>query len=242
MRIVSALLVAIILGAAAPALSAPSGTDKAKDAMQKGDFKTALNELRPLAAKNDPNAQFLLGMLYDSGKGVAQDQAVAAKLYRKAAEQKHLIAQLFLGVMLYSGQGVKKDYKEAARWLRAPAESGNDEAQFYLGSMYANGTGVKKDEAEAIRWLEKSAAQGNTRAMGLLASALFSRYSQSRNDKDLVDAYVWSHLAAEYDPVQATTSARVLIAKYCNEDQKKRGERAMAEWKKNWTNAKPSAR
>jgi TPR repeat protein len=242
MRAAAALLVAMMLCAAAPASSAPSDTDKAKEAMQKGDFQTALKELRPLAAKNDPNAQFLLGMLYDSGKGVAQDQAVAAKLYRKAAEQKHLIAQLFLGVMLYSGQGVKQDHKEAARWLRAPAESGNDEAQFYMGSMYANGTGVKKDEAEAIRWLEKSAAQGNTRAMGMLASALFSRYSQSHNDKDLVDAYAWSHLAAEYDPVQAATSARVLIEKYCDKSQKKRGEQAMAGWKQKWANKEPSVR
>ncbi len=242
MRPVASLLVAMILCVDGPSASAPSATDKAKEAMQKGDFKTALDELHPLAAKNDPNAQFLLGMLYDSGKGVAQDQAVAAKWYRKAAEQKHLIAQLFLGVMLYSGQGVKRDYKEAARWLRTPADSGSDEAQFYLGSMYANGTGVKMDQAEAIRWLEKSAAQGNTRAMGLLASALFSRFPQSRDDKDLVDAYVWSHLAAEYDPVQAATSARVLIEKYCNQDQKKRAERAMAEWKKKWADAKPSAR
>ena len=239
MKPVSALLVAMMLCVAAPASSAPSGTDKAKAAMQKGDFKTALAELRPLAAKNDPNAQFLLGMLYDSGKGVPQDQAVAAKWYRKAAEQKHLIAQLFLGVMLYSGQGVKQDYKEAARWLRAPAESGNDEAQFYLGSMYANGNGVKKDGAEAIRWLEKSAAQGNTRAMGLLAVALFQR---SRGDQDRIDAYMWSHLAAEYDPVQAATSARGVIEKYCTEDQKKRAERGMTEWKAKWADAKPSAR
>ncbi len=239
MRPFSALLVAMMLCAAAPASSAPSGIDKAKAAMQEGDFKTALTELRPLAAKGDPNAQFLLGMLYDSGKGVAQDQAAAVKWYRKAAEQKHLIAQLFLGVMLYSGQGVKQDYKEAARWFRTPADSGNDQAQFYLGSMYANGTGVKKDEAEAIRWLEKSAAQGNTRAMGLLAVALFQR---SRGEQDRIDAYVWSHLAAEYDPVQATTSARVLIEKYCTEDQKKRAERAMVEWKQKWANAKPSAR
>jgi hypothetical protein len=135
--------------------------------------------------------------------------------------------------MLYSGQGVKQDYKEAARWLRPPADRGNDEAQFYLGSMYANGNGMKKDEAEAIRWLEKSAAQKNTRAMGLLATLLFSRHG----DQDLVDAYAWSHLAAEYDAVQAMTSARVLIAKYCNEDQKKRGERSMVDWKRKWAQA-----
>jgi uncharacterized protein len=229
-RAAAGLLAAVLLWAS-PAISAP--TDKAAQAMEKGDFKTALSELRPLAAKNDPNAQFLLGMLYDSGKGVPQDQKVAASWYRKAAKQKHLVAQLFLGVMLYAGQGVKQDYEEAARWLRAPADSGNDQAQFYMGSMYANGHGVKKDEAEAIRWLQKSAAQKNTRAMGLLTPLLFSRHG----DQDLVDAYAWSHLAAEYDEVQAVTSARVLLEKYCNEDQTKRAKRAMADWKKKWASA-----
>lgn len=194
---VAALIVAIAL-CGMPLSASAASIDKAKAAMQRGDFKTALNQLRPLAAKSDPEAQLLLGMLYDAGKGVKQDPAAAASWYRKAAEQKHPTAQLF------------------------------------LGSMYAEGTGVKKDENEAIRWLEKSAAQRNTRAMGLLAAALFSRH---RNDQDLVDAYVWSHLAAEYDEVQATTSARVLIEKYCDKDQKKRAERAMADWKKKWAGA-----
>jgi len=234
MRRVGFLLAASLLFSTVPVSpSIASTTDKAGMAMQKGDFKTALDELRPLAAKNDPNAQFLLGMLYDAGKGVPQDQAAAASWYRRAAKQNHLLAQLFLGVLLYSGQGVKQDYVEAAHWFQRPAEGGNDQAQFYLGSMYASGTGVRKDDARAIQWLTKSAAQRNTLAMGMLATALFSRH---RDDQDLVDAYAWSHLAAELDPVQAMTSARGVIEEYCNGEQKKRGKALMAEWKRKWSN------
>ena len=237
MRHVPVLLAAsLLLSSALFSSSIASPTDKAAQAMQKGDFKVALDELRPLAAKNDPNAQFMLGMLYDAGKGVAQDQAAAVSWYRRAAKQNHLIAQLYLGAMLYSGQGVSQDYAEAARWLQGPAQSGNDQAQFYLGSMYANGAGVKKDEARAIDWLTRSATQQNTRAMGMLASALFTR-SQGHGD-ELVDAYAWSHLAAEMDPIQAMTSARVLIEKYCSKEQTKRGKAAMAEWKRKWSNEK----
>ena len=98
-------------------------TDKAVKAMGKGDFELALKELRPLIEKNDPNAQFLMGMLYDAGKGVPQDQAIAASWYRKAAEQNHLMAQTFLGVFYYSGTGVEKDCKKAAHWLKAPANT-----------------------------------------------------------------------------------------------------------------------
>lgn len=223
----SAVLCFILL----PVPSYASTTDDAVKAMQKGDFKTALKELRPLAKKNDPNAEFLMGMLYDAGKGVPQDQAIAASWYRKAAEQNHLVAQLFLGIFYYSGTGVKQDYKEAARWLRPPAEKGNDQAQFYLGRMYQAGNGVKKDSSRAIEWFRKAAAQKNTRAMGMLASMLFSR---KRDGNDLIEAYVWSHLAAEYDPVQAGTAESGVIEEYCDDAQKNAAKKLMSAWKKKW--------
>src|SRR5258706_15099612 len=67
-RIIAGLLLSLLLGSVPiPASGAPA-TEKAVRAMGEGDFKTALSELRPLAEKRDPNAQFLLGMLYDAGK------------------------------------------------------------------------------------------------------------------------------------------------------------------------------
>ena len=187
--------------------------------------------LRPLVETNDPNAQFLMGMLYDAGNGVPQDQAIAASWYRKATKQHHLIAQPFVGVLYYSGTGVKRDYKKAAHWLQSPADNGNDQAQFYLGSMYAEGNGVNKDDPKAIAWLTQAFTQKNTSATGMLATLLFSR---KQTEQDLIDAYVWSHLAAEYDAVQATTSARFLIEKYCNEAQGKAAKKVISEWKKKW--------
>ena len=232
MRRVLSLLIATSLSfAVACSVAAAAVPEQAMKAMERGDYKTALGELRPLAEKGDAEAQFLLGMLHDSGKGVAQDQAAAASWYRKAAKQQHVMSQIYLGILLYSGQGVKQDAAEAARWFQSAAEAGNDQAQFYLGAMCERGAGVPADTSEAIRWLRKSAAQRNTRAMGLLATTLFGR---SRDSQDLVDAYAWSHLAAELDPVQATTASRGVIEKYCSGDQKKRGKALMAEWKRKW--------
>jgi TPR repeat protein len=232
MRHRAALLVSFLLFWAVPISSSnASPTEQALRAMERGDFETALARLRPLAEKGDPNAQFLLGMLHDAGKGVPQDSAAAASWYRRAAEQDHLLAQLYLGALFYTGQGVRQDHAQAARWFQAPADGGNDQAQFYLGSMYATGSGVEKDESRAIQWLTRSAAQRNTRAMGMLAAALFSR---ARDEQDLVDAYAWSHLAAELDPVQATTSARRVIDQYCSDEQKKRGQKAISDWRRKW--------
>ena len=67
--------------------------------------------------------------------------------------------------------------------------------------------------------------------MGMLSTVLFSR---KRDEKDLIDAYVWSHLAADYDPIQAGTSGRVVIEKYCSDAQKEAAKEAISEWKKKW--------
>ncbi len=230
-RVISSIGLCAILLFAPHCFSHAQATDNAVKAIKKGDFEMALKELRPLIEKNDPNAQFLMGMLYDAGNGVPQDQAIAASWYRKAAEQNHPIAQLFLGILYDSGNGVEKDHKKAAHWLQASANNGNDQAQFYLGSMYAEGKGVNKEDSKAIEWFTKASAQKNTRAMGMLATLLFSR---NQNEQDLIDAYVWSHLAAEYDPVQGMTSARVLTEKYCNEAQVKAAKKLISDWKKKW--------
>ena len=96
--------------------------------------------------------QFYLGSWYETGQGVAQDDAEAARWYRKAADQGHATAQFNLGVMYDEGRGVAQDDAEAVRWYRKAAEQGDARAQRNLGSMYETGRGVPKDEEEASRW------------------------------------------------------------------------------------------
>ncbi len=59
----------------------------ATDAYNKGDFKTAFNEIKPLAEQGNASAQYNLALMYDNGKGVLKDYKEAVKWYRKAAEQ-----------------------------------------------------------------------------------------------------------------------------------------------------------
>lgn len=46
-----------------------------------------------MAAKGDADAQYNLGLIYEKGKGVPENDAVAVSWYRKAAEQGHVEAQ-----------------------------------------------------------------------------------------------------------------------------------------------------
>ena len=56
--------------------------------------------------KSSRSATVNLGALYQSGLGVAKDDARAVELYRKAAEQGHAQAQTYLGDMYHWGRGV----------------------------------------------------------------------------------------------------------------------------------------
>ena len=117
------------------------------------------------AEQGDAKAQFLLGTMYDDGKGVPQDYKQAVVWYRKAAEQGSPSGQILLGTMYDDGKGVPQNYKEAVTWYRKAAEQGDDVAQEQLGNMYHDGKGVLQDDVNAYAWASLAAAQGNVEAV-----------------------------------------------------------------------------
>jgi len=88
----------------------------------------AVKWYRKAAEQGDADAQFNLGVMYDEGHGVLQDDAEAVKWYRKAAEQGNAKAQFNLGVMYGNGRGVPQDYVEAHKWFNLAAAQGNQRA------------------------------------------------------------------------------------------------------------------
>lgn len=141
-----------------------AGFTEGEDAFVKGDYATALKELRPLAERGNAKAQYRLGRMYEFGQGVAVDKAQALVWLRKSAAQGDSEAQLELGVMYATGDGVKQDDKMAVELFRKAATQGEATAQYNLGLMYAKGDGVQKDYAQAVAWFRKAAEQGEVRA------------------------------------------------------------------------------
>ena len=90
----------------------------------RGDYATAMSELQPLAEQGDADAQFILGAMYDLGKGVPESDTKAAQWYRPSAEQGNVNAQYNLGLMYANGDGVPEDDAEAMKWYRLAAEQG----------------------------------------------------------------------------------------------------------------------
>ena len=118
-----------------------------------------IDALRARAEQGDAEEQKNLGLMYDIGQGVPQDDAEAVRWCRLAADQGHNVAQFFLGSMYSNGDGVPEDYAEAMRWYRLAAEQGHADAQYNLGVSYATGEGVPQDYVQAHMWFNLAASR-----------------------------------------------------------------------------------
>jgi TPR repeat protein len=162
----------------------------------RGDFETALGEIRPAAKAGDAQAQFYMGTLHDAGAGVPRDQAAAAAWYERAAEQGHAGAQFALGLLYHDGAAdgsVPRDDEKAARWLMAAAEQDNALAQHLVGRMYRLGRGVPMDKERALDWSLKAARRGiagGQYEVGVLLA------DNPTTREHLIYAYAWFLLAA----------------------------------------------
>ncbi len=101
---------------------------RADKAYLHGDYGTAYKELLYLAEAGDARAQYDLGVMYDTGRGVPQSNEEALKWYRMAAEQGEARALYNLGLMYANGQGVPQDYVQAYFWISLSAARGDQNA------------------------------------------------------------------------------------------------------------------
>ena len=184
------------------------------------------------AEQGDAQAQFELAVMYESGQGMPQDYAEAARWYTEAARQGQAEAQYNLGLMHDIGRGARKSYGEGARWILAAAKQGHAEAQCNIGIRYGTGHGVPQDDKESLRWLRTAAEQGNSEAQYNLGVAYRSGLGVSQGN---VQAYLWYSLAAS-DPADENSdiavSHRNRLAKKMTPRQIAEAQRLVGEWKR----------
>ncbi len=145
-------------------------------------------ELRNKAVRGDANSQYILGMHYDEGNGVAKDPVEAMRWYWKAAAQGHGEAQCNLGACYEYGEGTTQNFAEAAKWYRKAAEQGVGMAQYNLGLCYYNGKGISQNYVEAANWFRLSAEQDNADAQYNLGMCYY--HGQGVN-QDYGEAVKW---------------------------------------------------
>jgi len=124
-----------------------------KRAYEQRDYTTALKELKRLAEQGNAEAQALLGLMYNLGRGVPLDVDQAMKWFKAAADQGNAEGQCRLG-SLY----LKTDTAEGLRLLKLSAEQGFADAYLMLGLAYMNLKDAPLDLVQADMWLQLAAA------------------------------------------------------------------------------------
>jgi TPR repeat protein len=139
------------------------------------DFVEAVKWYRKAAEQGHVAAQHNLGLCYQNGHGVSQNDSEAVKWYRKAAEKGNAISQFNLGGCYILGQGVSKDVNEGIKWFQKAANQGYVSAQYWLGFQYEGQPSLKS--TESYKWLNLAAEQGHEGAVKHLA-IISSKMSQ----------------------------------------------------------------
>lgn len=120
------------------------------------NYSAAVPKLKAAAEKGHKKAQYRLGLCYDKGKGVEENDAKAVEWYSKAAAQDYAKAQYQLGKCYKNGEGVAKDRKKATALFAKSARQENADAQYQLGKSYLKGKGIEADQKKAKNWLQKA--------------------------------------------------------------------------------------
>lgn len=183
---------------------------KAMEALRSNDPKTAITLLRQSARGGNPDAQYLLGLMYERGWGVEPDIKAAVKWLNKAAVQGQAEAQYMLGILCMLGNGVQQDTLQAINWFSKAAEQGLVESETAIGIVYLQGKGVKKDETKALEWLTKAAENGDPLAQYYLGSMYKDGQGVSANPEK---SMYWYSQAAEqgYAPAQTIVGVIYLM-------------------------------
>jgi TPR repeat protein len=195
MRIAALFCLATFSPSAVLAADASDSETAALSAYENGDYARAFRLFEPLAANGTAHAQFMLGLMYANGQGIAQNFYEAAKMYRLAGNLGHTGAQVNLGSLYENCMGNGPcNSEEAANWYRRAADQGDALAQYNLGVMYGIGRGVAEDEWAAKVLFRNSAEQGYAPAQYNLAVC----YELGLGGPvDRVAAYAWYDLAAQ---------------------------------------------
>ncbi len=200
----------LIAGLGAPAAA---DFDAGMAAYNRGSYDVAYREWLIEAERGDVAAQYSIGAMHLSGRGVAKNYAQARRWFQTAADAGHAGAQESLAKLYYKGFGIDQDLDAAAAWYRLAAEQGLPRAQHYLGHMYINGEGVNRDLVDGYFWLNLAARGGHDQSVAardkvgqMLSAVDFARVQRRlREWKPLVGQAPPSRSALGKRPISTAT-------------------------------------
>ena len=174
------------LGLAAVTMAA-SITARADDrsgiaAFRSGAFAEAYQTWRTAADAGDGAAARFIGVMYDAGEGVPQDQRQALQWYRRGADLGDRVAMFNVAVLYDAGRGVARDHAQATQWYARAARLHEGRAEYNLALMAAAGDGMPRNPGLARRLFADAARDGISAAAARVPAAMPPRRAVGRPD------------------------------------------------------------
>lgn len=159
-----------------------------------GDRDAAIALYRAAAEAGDLRAMVSLGLILETGDGVAQDAAAAIALYERAAAGGSPDAAINLAVALFEGRAVPRDVARAAALLEQASDAGSGIASYNLGALVDQG--VATPALPALAYFQKAAREGEPRGWRA-AAVLLDEGRGTPRDPDRAAEMLLRGLAAD---------------------------------------------
>ncbi|NJM30742.1 MAG: sel1 repeat family protein [Rhizobiales bacterium] len=183
---------------------------KAKRAYRKGDHERAIRLFRRESEEGNIVADWYLGHIYRTGRGVPVDDATAYSYYARVADsydveepdqnRLRIMVDAMLRVADYhrkgvDGAGIRQDPAYAVQtYLKLATTYGHPAAQYSLGTMHIKGEGVRENPQQGLKWLMAAARK----RYALSEAYLGDLYWEGRLVRqDRTRGYMWYILAQE---------------------------------------------
>jgi TPR repeat protein len=153
-------------------LAAPASVQaQASSAVCQGEeCQAKIAKLKKLALNGSPQAQFILGTMYEFGEGVEVDTDIALRYYQMAIKNRNAKAMYQMSAILYDGRYGEQDLDEAQELLERAADHGLPVAMVDLAKQML--VDAPEAQADVIWELLTEAAERNNYEARYLASLL----------------------------------------------------------------------
>jgi TPR repeat protein len=149
--------------------------------------KKSIEDIKKAAEGGDAEAQYLLGIAYNAGEGVAADPERTAFWLKRAATRGFSRAQFAYGQRLYWGWGnTEPNKKEGFDWWTVAVENGNASAMLAIGETYLYGReGVSgKDLTQAEKYFNQALSMGALEAETYLGRLYTEKATEAQKAGD----------------------------------------------------------
>jgi uncharacterized protein len=194
------------LTAADAALQMANSLDGAGGGISSSDLVAALEDA---ALAGQPMALYQLGLMYESGEGVAKDPVKAFGYFSQIADEHadaapkgveaDIVAQSFLKVGEYYRTGLpeagiqKNEAYSNKLIMHAASYFGDADAQYKVGELYLDDKELGDNPLQSARWLNLAARKGHAGAQAKLGSMLFNGEGLG---PDRVEGLMWLTVAS----------------------------------------------